>query len=78
MRLQMIHDMEGADRGSCYRDLRGQRKSVRLVHYVPGDAPGSPAWMTRRDAERQLSRDMRYCATMESAGFNMALPYIEH
>lgn len=41
---------------------------AKLVHYCPGSAVGSPAWLSPHAADEHLVRDTRYVQTMEGVG----------
>lgn len=40
---------------------------MNLVYYCPGSAPGSPAGLSRADAEKYLAQDSRYIDIMAAA-----------
>lgn len=51
----------------------------KLVHYNPGDAPGSPAYLTESMAKEQHAKDCTYLETMERVGFKVKnWPTIEY
>jgi hypothetical protein len=53
-------------------------KKKNLVHYCPGDAPGSPAWMPREQAEKELEKDLAFLEKMKQAGMEVKVwSYIE-
>jgi hypothetical protein len=45
-----------------------KKKKPKLVHYDPGDAPGSPAWLPEDEAKKQLAKDEAYLEKMEQVG----------
>lgn len=44
---------------------------TKLVHYCPGDAPGSPAWLSENQALRQRDRDTAFIEKIQQVGMRV-------